>query len=222
MVFINPGNPTGQCLSLENLKELAKFAYENKIVLMADEVYQENVYQDERPFVSMKKTINDMGEPYASGQELMSFHTVSKGSPGECGLRGGYVEMANIHPGTVDELYKMVSINLSPNVVGQVALACMVTPPKPGDESYEQYMSEKQGIIQSLRRRARMMTDAFNSLEGVSCEFTEGAMYSFPKVVPSPPPKKREEKKRKCLQHFVYSHTTIIVFLLNLSLEWFI
>ncbi len=45
LVFINPGNPTGQCLSAENLKQLIKFAFEERIVLMADEVYQENVYQ---------------------------------------------------------------------------------------------------------------------------------------------------------------------------------
>jgi hypothetical protein len=37
------------------LQELIKFAYEEKIVLMADEVYQENIYQDERPFVSARK-----------------------------------------------------------------------------------------------------------------------------------------------------------------------
>ena len=45
LVFINPGNPTGQCLSRQNLEELIQFAYEEKIVLMADEVYQENIYQ---------------------------------------------------------------------------------------------------------------------------------------------------------------------------------
>ncbi len=28
---------------------------------------------------------------------------------GECGLRGGYVEFTNFHPGTVDELYKIAS-----------------------------------------------------------------------------------------------------------------
>jgi len=37
------------------LQELIKFAYDEKIVLMADEVYQENIYQDERPFVSARK-----------------------------------------------------------------------------------------------------------------------------------------------------------------------
>jgi glutamate--glyoxylate aminotransferase len=54
LVFINPGNPTGQCLTKENLQELVKFAVKNKIVLMADEVYQPNIYQDEKPFVSAK------------------------------------------------------------------------------------------------------------------------------------------------------------------------
>jgi hypothetical protein len=36
-------------------QELIKFAYDEKIVLLADEVYQENIYQDERPFVSARK-----------------------------------------------------------------------------------------------------------------------------------------------------------------------
>lgn len=45
IVFINPGNPTGQCLSAANLQELIKFAYDEHLVLMADEVYQENIYQ---------------------------------------------------------------------------------------------------------------------------------------------------------------------------------
>jgi len=182
MVFINPGNPTGTCLSIAQLEELAKFAYDEKIVLMADEVYQENVYQDERPFHSMRKTLAGMGEPYASGVELLSFHTVSKGTAGECGLRGGYVEAKNIHPGAMEEMYKMCSINLSPNVTGQVAMSLMVNPPKPGDASYETFNAERDGTLQSLRRRAQYMTDAFNSLEGVTCVFTEGAMYSFPQI----------------------------------------
>ena len=57
----------------------------------------------------------------------------TQGTAGECGLRGGYVEMTNIHPGTIEEVYKCASINLSPNTVGQVALSCLVNPPKPGE-----------------------------------------------------------------------------------------
>lgn len=55
MVIINPGNPTGQCLSVANLREILKFCYQENLVLLGDEVYQQNVYQDERPFLSSKK-----------------------------------------------------------------------------------------------------------------------------------------------------------------------
>jgi hypothetical protein len=71
-------------LSYDNLRELIKFAYEEKVVLLADEVYQENIYQDERPFVSARKVMHEMGEPYKSGVELLSFHTVSKASVAHC------------------------------------------------------------------------------------------------------------------------------------------
>lgn len=193
IVFINPGNPTGQCMTADDLRELAKLAYDEGLVLMADEVYQPNVYQDEKPFVSAKKIVSEMGEPYAHGVELASFHTVSKGVLGECGLRGGYVEFVNFHPGTIDELYKLASINLCPNTMGQVATSLMAQPPKPGDASYEAYTKEMTDGLASLRRRAHLMTDAFNSLEGVSCNFTEGAMYSFPRL--HLPPKAVEAAK---------------------------
>lgn len=39
------GNPTGQCLSYDNLKDIIKFCHDEEIVLMADEVYQTNIYQ---------------------------------------------------------------------------------------------------------------------------------------------------------------------------------
>lgn len=55
MVIINPGNPTGQCLSEANLREILRFCYEENLALLGDEVYQQNIYQDERPFISSKK-----------------------------------------------------------------------------------------------------------------------------------------------------------------------
>lgn len=193
LVFINPGNPTGQCLSYDNLKDLVKFACDEGIVLMADEVYQENVYQDERPFVSARKVMMDLGAPYSTNTELISFHTVSKGTGGECGLRGGYVEFTNIHPGAIEEMYKICSINLSPNTTGQIAMSCLVNPPKQGDASYEQWKGERSEELASLRRRAHMVTDGFNTLEGMTCNFTEGAMYAFPQL--RLPPKAMEAAK---------------------------
>ncbi|KAF7829322.1 glutamate--glyoxylate aminotransferase 2 [Senna tora] len=191
MVIINPGNPTGQCLSEANLREVLQFCYQENLVLLGDEVYQQNIYQDERPFVSSKKVLMDMGPPISKEVQLVSFHTVSKGYWGECGQRGGYFEMTNIPPETVDEIYKVASVSLSPNVPAQIFMGLMVNPPKPGDISFDQYARESKGILDSLRRRARLMTDGFNSCRNVVCNFTEdimhdclclGAMYSFPQI----------------------------------------
>jgi glutamate--glyoxylate aminotransferase len=186
LVFINPGNPTGQCLTEENIRDLIQFCYNNHMVLCADEVYQENIYNPSRPFISARKVLGKMPEPYHSNLELVSFHTVSKGAYGECGLRGGYMELHNFDQDVVDELYKVASINLSPNVPGQVALGLMVNPPKPGDPSHKQFQKEKDAVIDSLKRRAKLITDAFNALEGVVCQNTEGAMYSFPRITLPP------------------------------------
>ncbi|KAL6777673.1 AAT1 [Auxenochlorella protothecoides x Auxenochlorella symbiontica] len=182
LAFINPGNPTGQVLTRETLRELIAFAHDEGLVLLADEVYQPNIYQDEKPFVSAKRVLREMGEPWASSVELASFHTVSKGMLGECGLRGGYVEWVNIHPGAQAELYKVASVNLCPNTVGQATVSLMVAPPTGDSEAARQYAKQYEDSLASLRRRAHIMTDAFNGLEGASCNFTEGAMYSFPRL----------------------------------------
>ncbi|KAI8477217.1 MAG: alanine aminotransferase [Monoraphidium minutum] len=182
LVFINPGNPTGKVLPRSNLEGLIRFAHEERLVLMADEVYQELVYRDDRPFFSARKVLMDMGEPYSSSVELVSFHTVSKGTSGECGLRGGYYEMVNFHPGTIDQLYKVSSINLSPNSLGQVAMSCMVDPPRPGEPSHATWVAEQGSEFESLKRRAALVAAGFNALEGVSCSDTDGAMYSFPRL----------------------------------------
>ncbi|XP_050375375.1 glutamate--glyoxylate aminotransferase 2 [Argentina anserina] len=182
MVIINPGNPTGQCLSEANLREIINFCIQESLVLLGDEVYQQNVYQDERPFISAKKVLMGMGPFISKELQLVSFHTVSKGYWGECGQRGGYLEMTNIPPETVDEIYKVASVALSPNVPAQIFMGLMVNPPKPGDISYDQFVRESKGILESLRRRARLMTDGFNSCRNVVCNFTEGAMYSFPQI----------------------------------------
>jgi glutamate--glyoxylate aminotransferase len=182
MVIINPGNPTGQCLSEPTIRELLQFCFLENLVLLADEVYQQNIYQDARPFISARKVLFDMGLPLSKEVQLISFHTVSKGYWGECGQRGGYFEMTNLPPKTVDEIYKVASISLSPNVPGQIFMGLMVNPPKPEDISYLKFQQESKAILESLRKRAHIMTDGFNSCRNVVCNFTEGAMYSFPQI----------------------------------------
>merc|ERR1719183_332765 len=179
---INPGNPTGQVLTEESIKEMIAWSAKNKVMILADEVYQVNIYDPNAKFHSFKKVLRSMPE-YADKVELISFHTTSKGIIGECGMRGGYMETTNIHPGTKDQIYKALSVSLCSNLPGQVITELMVNEPKPGDPSYESYMVEWNAIFQSLQRRALKMVKAFNSLEGYSCNPASGALYAFPQMV---------------------------------------
>lgn len=76
---------TGQVLSPENIKTVIKFgmkwmffsleyfwiiiryfflAHKHKLFIVADEVYQENIYLPDRNFCSFKKALMDLGSPY--------------------------------------------------------------------------------------------------------------------------------------------------------------
>jgi alanine transaminase len=61
-----------------------------------------------------------MNVPYSVSVELASFYSCSKGYAGECGMRGGYVEMVNIDAEVYDLFEKMISAKLCSTVIGQV------------------------------------------------------------------------------------------------------
>ncbi|CAL5443675.1 unnamed protein product [Camellia sinensis] len=181
LVVINPGNPTGQVLAEDNQCDIAKFCKEEGLVLLADEVYQENIYVPDKKFHSFKKISRSMG--YGEKDiSLVSFQSVSKGYYGECGKRGGYMEVTGFSPEIREQIYKVASVNLCSNISGQILASLVMNPPKVGDESYESYYAEKDGILSSLARRAKTLEDAFNSLEGITCNKAEGAMYLFPRL----------------------------------------
>jgi len=180
LVIINPGNPTGQVLPKENMKGIVDFCHRKRIILLADEVYQENIYGD-KPFHSFHSIVKEMG--LADTFEMISYHSTSKGFLGECGRRGGYFQFSKaIDADVQDEMYKTASVNLCPNVDGQVMVDLMVNPPKEGEESYAQYVQERDAILSSLKRRAITLVKKLNSLSGVSCQQAEGAMYAFPQI----------------------------------------
>lgn len=189
LAVINPGNPTGQCLDASVIRATLKFCAENDLVALADEVYQDNVYIASKPFVSYRRVLKELmkEDPVKYGKvALASFHSTSKGIIGECGKRGGYVELLNFDPGVKAELVKLCSISLCPNVLGQITMGLMVNPPRPGDASFAQYERERTAIYESLRRRAMTVVATFNKMQGVSCNPSEGAMYAFPSITLPP------------------------------------
>jgi alanine transaminase len=183
VVVINPGNPTGNVLSQESIRSIIKTAARDDLVIIADEVYQTNVFIGE--FHSFKKVLRTMQQEspgkYDSVQ-LASLHSTSKGMIGECGQRGGYMELVGFHPEVEEHIYKLASISLCSVVSGQALIELMVNPPKEGEPSYPQYMQEYTKVFETLKFRANSLYEAFNSVEGVSCQPPQGAMYLFPQI----------------------------------------
>lgn len=77
-------------------------------------------------------------------------------------------------------LLKSISAQLCPTTIGQATIDVVVNPPKKGEPSYNLFVKEKNGVLQSLKERAEMVAETFNSIEGFSCNPVQGAMYAFP------------------------------------------
>ena len=179
LVIINPGNPTSAQLTKDQMIQIVAFCEDRSIVLMADEVYQENLYGKAKgTFVSFKKVVSEL----KSLVQLVSFHSVSKGYSGECGVRGGYFELHNIDAGVKQQLYQLASISLCSNMVGQLAVGLMVNPPTEGEAGKLQN-EHRDRIMDSLEKRQNMLKETLDSMEGVSCSQLSAAMYGFPRIV---------------------------------------
>ncbi|KAF9413619.1 hypothetical protein HW555_008197 [Spodoptera exigua] len=179
LVVINPGNPTGQVLTRENMEEIIKFAYTRNLFLLADEVYQENIVC--KPFHSFKKVMHEMGAPYSS-MELASFLTCSKGWAAECGLRAGYVELVRLQPRVAAAFSTARAVMQCPSVLGQCILDCVMKPPAPGEPSYPLFAEELGEIQRVLTERAETAYETFNSIPGYFCNPIDGSMFAYPRI----------------------------------------
>ena len=200
LAMINPGNPVGAVLSEAAVAELICFAAAKGMVVLADEVYQLNVYAEGSAFYSCKQVLRKLqegvlqppelarGAPACGAAELaatqlISFHSTSKGLIGECGQRGGYLEMVGFSDATRAQFTKVAATSLSSGTIGQCFVGMMVKGPKEGEPSYALFAQESADIMAGLKRRALQATAALNDLEGVSCQPIEGAMCAPASVV---------------------------------------
>jgi aspartate/methionine/tyrosine aminotransferase len=180
---INPGNPSGAVLDERNVGMVLDFARAHALAVLADEVYQENLYRPGDRFVSFASLLERGGYRDVS---LFSFHSVSKGLLGECGHRGGYMECRNVPAEVLEEITKLQSVALCANSVGQLVTFLMVTPPEPGGPSRAAWERERGEILESLRRRAGIVEMGLNRVAGIRCNPVTGAMYAFPQVALPP------------------------------------
>jgi aspartate/methionine/tyrosine aminotransferase len=179
IVVINPGNPTGAVLDEANVEMVLDFAARHGLSVLADEVYQDNVWLPGDRFVSFASVLERRRIREVS---LFSLHSTSKGYLGECGHRGGYLECRNVPAAALDELTKLQSISLCANSVGQILTYLLVRPPGPGEPSHESWARERREVLEALRRKAEMVERGLSGVEGIRCNPVAGAMYAFPRI----------------------------------------
>ena len=85
---------------------------------------------------------------------------------------------------------------LCPTVIGQACMDVVVNPPREGDPSFSSWKSQVwlvtwhftpkmlqvDGVLASLAERAKLVADTLNSIEGITCNTVQGAMYAFPQI----------------------------------------
>lgn len=107
-----------------------------------------------------------MPDEYRLNCELVSINSISKGLLGECGLRGGYMYLHNINPDVKQQIFKLKTIYLCSNTIGQSMVDLMCNPPLENvqESTKNLYIQETQTLFNSLRHRAELVTDYLNQM----------------------------------------------------------
>ncbi len=167
IVLINPNNPTGAVYSRELLEEIAHIAEQNRIVVFADEIYDEMLYGDAE-HIPMATLVNET--------LCATFNGLSK-IYRACGYRVGWMSFSGDRENAKDYLHAvelLASLRLCANVPGQWAVQTALG----GYQSIRELTSEGGRLFQA---RQAIIEGVNNSKFMSLCE-PNGAMYAFPAI----------------------------------------
>jgi len=169
IVVINPNNPTGSLYSDELLKQIIEVAKEHDLIIMADEIYDRILY-DDNVHTPMSTLTDDV--------LVLSYNGLSK-SHRIAGFRSGWMMVSGRKQHATDfieGLDMLASMRLCSNVQGQYAIQTAMG----GHQSMQDLTSEKG----RLYKQREMAVSRLNAIKGISCTMPQGAFYCFPKMDP--------------------------------------
>jgi aminotransferase len=159
ILICSPNNPTGTMLNKHELEELAALAKKNDLLIIADEIYAELVYDEE--YTSMA-AINGMQE------RTILVNGFSKGFA-MTGWRLGFVCAPE----------EITSAMLK---IHQYAMMCASTMAQYAAlEALKNCRSNVDEMVKSYRRRRNYIVQSFNEI-GLTCHVPGGAFYAFPSI----------------------------------------
>ena len=161
IILNSPSNPTGSCMSKEDMNEIAKFANEKNIYLLSDEIYARLVF-GEQGFYS--PSILDNCE-----ENIIILNGFSKAFA----MTGWRLGVA------VGPKHLINKMNLMLNSI----VSCV--PPFiqiAGIEAICGDQKELNKMKMEYIKRMEFFVEGLNSINGISCIKPKGAMYAFPNI----------------------------------------
>ena len=156
IMITNPGNPTGTCLTRDEMKMILDVAVEHDLYLIADEVYREFAYETGELLSFLQ-----FGYGY---ENLILIDSVSKRFSA-CGARIGCLISRNV--GFMAQALKYCQARLSVATLDQVAAAALYGV---GPEYFA-------AVREEYHRRRDTVVRKLHEIPGVVCECPKGALY---------------------------------------------
>jgi aspartate/methionine/tyrosine aminotransferase len=162
LLFVSPDNPSGAVYSPEQVEAIGRWAVENQIWVLTDEIYEHLVY-DDNEFVSMPTVVPELTDHCVIVNGVAKTYAMT-------GWRVGWM----IGPPDVMKAAVNFQSHSTSNVsnVAQAAALEAVS----GDLSAVTMMRD------AFARRAVVMHRMLNEIEGVTCLEPEGAFYCYPNL----------------------------------------
>jgi aspartate aminotransferase len=157
--YNTPQNPTGTVFSRAEAEEVAAFAQKHDLIVIADEAYEDLVYEGEHFSIASLPGM---------AQRTISAYTFSK-TYGMTGWRVGYAVAGEPFMTGLRKL-ALYSVNGVSTMTQWAALEALRIPRSEIDARREQY-----------RQRRDLLVNGLNDV-GLPCEIPQGAFYAFPRV----------------------------------------
>ena len=161
LILNTPSNPTGAVYNKKALEEVAGFAIEYDLLILADEAYEKLVYGDAK-HVSIG-SLNGMED------RVLTLHSFSK-TYAMPGFRLGYAVGEEKLISAMTKMHLFTSL-CAPTVSQVAAIAAL----KGSQEPVKM-------MVREYDRRRRMIVKRLNDIPGFRCTEPKGAFYAFPNI----------------------------------------
>lgn len=163
IVIASPNNPTGSVLRRKDIEEIANIAIKNDLIVIADELYEYLIYDNEEHFSiasipEMKErtiTVNGFSKSYAM-----------------TGLRLGYVAASE------EIIEGMMKIH-------QYGMLCAPSFSQYAALSFEKCEKDVKSMVEIYEMRRNLLYKRLNEIENLHAVKPKGAFYIFPNITQS-------------------------------------